>query len=264
MTKKVFIAYFDFLGFKQFILNNNADHLNTRTDHILRDIERALSKNGPVIDIGLPHMVYDFSNSKINCINFSDTMVFWTQDDSIDSLKELIEVATVFNSSENIHFFPIRGCITHGDLDAKTGNAKSKNDTLYRPNFIYGKGLIDAYELAESLDMAGTVVTNEVLDFLKEKKEEVYINQNFLKFQAYYKQDKRKDAYFLPLVNLKRVITKDSPPFNPDQLLKNLASSIIKNFSADNKSIDPRTQLKIERTTEFLKLNINSIQLVEE
>lgn len=259
MGNNVFIAYFDFLGFKQFILYNDSNHLNTRTDHILRDIECALSKNRPAIDVGQPHSVYDISNSILNCINFSDTVIFWTRDAKIESLKELIEVATIFNSHENIHFFPIRGCITFGELSAKVGQATSKNQSYYRPNFVYGKGLIEAYELAESLDMAGTIVTSEVVDLLISNTEHQFIISNLLQFHVQYKTCVTEE-YMLPFLNLDRVETSDRPAFNPVLLFNNISQSIRKNFIRDNKTIDMRTQAKIERTIEFLKFNVDSIR----
>jgi hypothetical protein len=39
-----FIAYFDFLGYKEFILKNDSKHLRTRAGHILRDIEISLGQ----------------------------------------------------------------------------------------------------------------------------------------------------------------------------------------------------------------------------
>ena len=44
-----FIAYFDFLGFKDFILNNDIEYQNQIMNNIFRDIESSLG-NGKLID----------------------------------------------------------------------------------------------------------------------------------------------------------------------------------------------------------------------
>lgn len=80
-----FIAYFDYLGYKEFILNNDSKHLRTRAGHILRDIEASLGQG----KYKEPHngiIVADLSETRINCLNISDTVIFWTNDNSIESL----------------------------------------------------------------------------------------------------------------------------------------------------------------------------------
>jgi hypothetical protein len=42
--KVVYIAYFDLLGFKEFIEKNNDETLITRMGHIFRDIETSLAQ----------------------------------------------------------------------------------------------------------------------------------------------------------------------------------------------------------------------------
>jgi len=41
---KRFVTYFDFLGFKIFILNNDSEYIRTRIGHVLRDIEFSLGQ----------------------------------------------------------------------------------------------------------------------------------------------------------------------------------------------------------------------------
>ena len=76
---EVYIAYFDLLGFKEFIMNNDDKVLIRRMGHIFRDLEKSLSKgkyqkpkNGTVLA--------DISNLKINSLNISDTIILWTND----------------------------------------------------------------------------------------------------------------------------------------------------------------------------------------
>ena len=92
---KKFIAYFDYLGFKQFIENNDLDYQKRIMENNFRDIENALGQGK--LKQPTHGAIADLANSNINCINFSDTIVFWTNDDSESSLIEIIEVAYKFN-----------------------------------------------------------------------------------------------------------------------------------------------------------------------
>ena len=76
---KKFIAYFDYLGFKQFIENNDLSYQKSTVNMIFRDIESALS-GGKTKDAPQGR-IFDIAKSNINCINFSDTVVYWTNDD---------------------------------------------------------------------------------------------------------------------------------------------------------------------------------------
>ena len=93
---KRFIAYFDFLGYKNFILNNDTDYIREHIDFILQSIEASLGQN-KWTRINKGCMIPDISNSKINCLNISDTVIFWTNDDSLDSFKELLKISYTFN-----------------------------------------------------------------------------------------------------------------------------------------------------------------------
>ncbi len=88
--------------------------------HIFRDIEMVLGqgeynepKNGVI--------TANFSNSKLNCLNISDTVVFWTNDTELHSLRELLNVAFEFNWKENLFNFPVRGAIIRGKIRIVNG-----------------------------------------------------------------------------------------------------------------------------------------------
>ena len=66
--KEAYLAYFDFMGFKEFVYNNEDEVLMRRMGHIYRDIESSLGRgknqkpsNGVVMA--------DLSESKLNCLN---------------------------------------------------------------------------------------------------------------------------------------------------------------------------------------------------
>jgi len=74
---KQFIGSFDYLGFKQLLEGNSEKRLAERAEHILRDIGMALVYNKDIkIQGGVRRP--DISDTSINCLNISDTVIFWT------------------------------------------------------------------------------------------------------------------------------------------------------------------------------------------
>ena len=105
--KEVYIAYFDFMGFSNFIENNENKIITRRIGNILSDLERCLSKNNRYENDW--KLYADLSNIKLNCLNISDTILVWTNDCELVSLNNLIEFVYEFNISQNQYNFPLRG-----------------------------------------------------------------------------------------------------------------------------------------------------------
>ena len=77
-----FLAYFDLLGYKNFIKKNTVEHLDYRTAHFARNIEMALSDGKRKESRNLGGYISDISQSNVNTLNFSDTVVFRTNGNS--------------------------------------------------------------------------------------------------------------------------------------------------------------------------------------
>ena len=112
---KKFISYFDFLGFKNFILNNDSDYIKRRIGNILTDIEFALGQ-GKITKTNYG-VIANINNSKINCLNISDTVIFWTNDDSLESFNELLKISFDFNWSVTCYHFPVRGAMVFDEIE---------------------------------------------------------------------------------------------------------------------------------------------------
>ncbi len=240
-----FIAYFDYLGFKEFIENNDLDYQRRIVSNNFRDMESALGK-GKLIDA--PHgLIADLSNSQINCINFSDTVVFFTRDTSEESLIEILDVALKFNW-ESIDFcFPVRGALVFGELVYVDYKQKNSSGGVYNINSVFGKGLVKAHLKAENQHWAGTVLDES---FVSEIRRRGHNLEEFLlpyakKYKVPYKDSSEKiDEFVLNIINgtLNEVA------------LKNYSESIRDNFAKHNKSVnDKRVQQKISNTIQFLE-----------
>lgn len=240
-----FIAYFDYLGFKEFIENNDLESQNRIIAYNFRDIESALGK-GKYKDT--PHgMIADISNSRISCINFSDTVVFFTNDTSTNSLSEILEVAYNFNMRAIGFCFPVRGALVYGEMVYVDFKQKNGGGGVYNINSVYGKGLVKAHIRADEQHWAGTVIDKS---FISEIINWGYNLDEFLlpyakKYRVPYKHsNEREDEYVLNIVN---------GTLN-DEAFKNKSKYIRENFAQYNKSVaDERVQQKISNTLRFLE-----------
>ena len=238
-----FIAFFDLLGFSSFIKNNDNYEIEYRIDHLFRDIEYALGKDALNKETN-GSITYDISNAEINCLTISDSVIFWTDSASIENLHNLIEVSYLFNQRMANWNFPLRGALVYGQLGIKKWDAPNNNNKVYRANSIYGKGLIKAYEIANSLEWCGTVIDNSIfqdqnqkfglLSFLSEFSIEYNVPvksgiQNYLSFYL------------------------EKPGFSNELLenkMKHFEEFI---FKGDNKTFDQAAKYKLDNTNKFLK-----------
>jgi hypothetical protein len=133
--------------------------------NIFRDIESALAKGK--LKEARHGVIADLSEIKVNCINFSDTIIFWTNDVSKESLEELLYITHYFNWQANLYFFPVRGTLTIGELEGVDHSFKSELGGSYNLNSVFGKGLVEAHEITESQKWAGTVLNTSVVDFIQ-------------------------------------------------------------------------------------------------
>ncbi|MBK6544369.1 MAG: hypothetical protein IPG12_03715 [Saprospiraceae bacterium] len=147
--EEVYIAYFDFLGFKKFIFNNEDSHISKRMGHIFRDIEMCLGqRNFQEPKNGI--MLSDLSKIKINCLNISDTVIYWTNDCEDESLQELIKVSYEFNWMEIKHNFPLRGSLVKGKLKRVQGSQTNTQGGSYAVDCLFGSGIVNAHLKTEN------------------------------------------------------------------------------------------------------------------
>jgi len=242
-----FIAYFDYLGFKQFIENNDLVYQRRIINNIFRDIERALgqgkfkfSSNGGAIS--------DLSNSKINCINFSDTVVFWTNDNSEESLHEILSVSYRFNLEDITIFFPARGALVYGEIEYIDFNQNNEGGGLYNINSVFGKGLVKAHEKADKQHWAGTIIDESIIDIVNIRgfSQEVFIKPFAKRYNVPLKTKNGIEFQeeFVMCITQENL---DEESFN------NLSKNIRDNFAKHNKLINTDDiREKIQNTINFL------------
>lgn len=242
---KRFISYFDCLGYGNFILNNEPKAHAEVMKMIFRDIELTLGKRELISDTN--KSLTDLSKSEINCLNFSDTIIFWTKDDSIEALKELIEVSYQFNKQAIFYTFPVRGALLHDEIVYVSGHHKSEVGSIYNINSVFGKGVVNAHNKAESQDWAGTVIDKSIIEYFDScgiDPENLLIDYA-IKYRVPYKKEcDLEDEFVLRL-------TKSSINRATCQSYSQL---IIKNFEEHKKDTTPQgVQNKLRNTLNFLE-----------
>ncbi|WP_010232615.1 hypothetical protein [Gillisia marina] len=243
--KEVYLAYFDYLGFKEFIENNDDEVLIRRMGHIFRDIEGALGQG----KYNKPHngiVLSDLSQSSVNCLNISDTVIFWTNECNLDSLIELIKVAYDFNWRQNLFNFPVRGSIVKGKIRIVSGKQINSKGGSYSVQCLYGKGLIKAHNKAENQNWAGTVIDQSVISDLEQDLNGNKILSDYaVKYKVPYKINMCQDEEY---------VLKIGKGIYNETALKNTKDTIIEIFSLDHKSIKSESvQLKIKNTLKYIQ-----------
>lgn len=240
------IAYFDYLGFKDFIERNDTEYHDKIIKNIFRDIENAMGK-GKTQETSYG-VIADLSQLSINCINFSDTVIFWTDEDDINKTKDLLDIAFRFNWMCIDFFFPVRGCIVFDDILLYKHDYASSRGGTYVINSIFGKGLVKAHLKAEDQNWAGTVIDVSVIDFLEANGINAYeFLQPYAKqYKVPYKTHDNEEEWVLNLVTSNGKMN--------DEAFTNISRNIAENFSAHNKRTDIESvQIKLKNTIAFLE-----------
>ena len=243
--KEVYLAYFDYLGFKGFIENNDDEVLMRRMGHIFRDIEKALGQ-GKYKEPQNGMILSDLSDSRVNCLNISDTVLFWTNQCNYESLTKLIKVAYEFNWLQILYNFPIRGSIVKGKIRLVSGKQTNSNGGSYSVQCLYGKGLIKAHDKAEYQNWAGTVIDESIISDLEQNPSGMdFLSEYAIKYNVPYKSAiGLEEEYVLKVVK----------GISNETALKNTKESVTGVFALDNKTIEPTSvKLKIENTLKFIE-----------
>ncbi|NHB70378.1 hypothetical protein [Perlabentimonas gracilis] len=156
----VFYAMFDILGFKALLNELNTDGLYNRYLHsILPMIENA---SMPILKTikrdGKDVMVSDNSYVRANYSFFSDTITFFSSNDSFDSFLGIHMTALEFLKSGFGMYMPMRGAIGYGDL------------IVDKYGIQVGTSIVDAYIGEQSQVWSGCIYTKNAEKFCQKEK----------------------------------------------------------------------------------------------
>lgn len=162
-----YIAFFDVLGFKEFIKNNDLEEVKRRFNHVLRESQTAVSGGNTIqLSYGL---VPDLSKQKVNCLHISDSIIFWTNTARLEDFIEIANVCYTFYWRSLQTTFPLRGCLTFGEIDFQPQKFDPSQQGEFFNSSLLGKGIVDAYLKSDSLEYAGCIIDESALKDLPEK-----------------------------------------------------------------------------------------------
>jgi hypothetical protein len=157
---KRFVAFFDILGFSSWVKNIGSKEVFTYVRGFYNLMVRS-SLPGSIVN---QDMSVDLQKSNIGYINFSDSILFYSVDDSYECPKTMLRVCGEFMNV--VICGPsrmLRGAIAYGEFYADP-----------KANAYVGKALIDAINLEGEQDWIGLSLhksMQKVKDFDKAKKE---------------------------------------------------------------------------------------------
>ena len=162
------IAYFDVLGFSYLVESFDVEFIRKKFKEALKHSEQF--------------------NAICKFKFFSDTFIFYTENDSLDSFLKIRDVTMFFFSvmftEYNIPHFPMRGCLNVGQLYS------NENDGIF-----FGQALIDAYHIAEWQNWIGFVLSKKAIKKIREYELSGTKTKNERWFQEYnvpYKEEAEK------------------------------------------------------------------------
>ena len=141
-TKERFVAFLDIMGFKDRVARN--DH-----DAVLNELE--------IFQSNISQYVSFHRDADIQIALFSDSILIYSQDDTIESLHALADITShiMMYAIQQENPIPLKGAIAAGRMTC------NQTKQLY-----FGQALIDAYLLEENIKYYGVLVHHSAEKYL--------------------------------------------------------------------------------------------------
>ncbi len=154
-----FFAMFDILGFKNLLEEHKTEGLYSKFHNsLLPMIQSAAMPISKTIERnGKPVMIPDNSFIRANYSFFSDTITYYTNNDSFESFINIHFTALEFLKSGFGTYMPVRGAIGFGDLIADEYGIK------------IGESIVDSYLGEQSQVWSGCIYTEKAEKLILEK-----------------------------------------------------------------------------------------------
>jgi len=193
ITDKRYVAFFDIMGFKELVERNSHNFIVEK----LRDLRKTISilENLHAFKTFLKDVEVIESKS----ISFSDSIMIFSKDDTLESLNKIIIDSSVFLYLAIEIGIPIKGALSYGEITLDFEN------TLF-----FGRPIIDAYLLHDELYLYSAIMDNRI----EEKMEEFVIHDDVAELISTIKVPLKKGRVE------HRVITPPSP--NLEKHLKDI------------------------------------------
>ncbi|HYM19783.1 MAG TPA: hypothetical protein VEW28_02140 [Candidatus Kapabacteria bacterium] len=153
--ENTYVALCDILGFGDLVLNAEHEKLKALFDNIFNTLLQEALSYGAKLDQASevnPNLAF----SRVHCLQFSDSLLFWTNDDSAISFQLLLPVLWRLFGSCFAAGIPLRGAVTHGVLEVDQGQIEAATTVLQTR--ILGKSVVDAYRFERDQIWSGCMI----------------------------------------------------------------------------------------------------------
>lgn len=138
---KRFVAFFDIMGFENYVLHNSHTAVTKRMNLLSRTINE----------------IKNLKQATVQTVIFSDSIMLVSQDNSKNSAREVLILASLFLAKCMRDNIPIKGAISYGTFTAD-----------FKKSLYFGQPLIDAYKLQDELYLFGCILHHTFEAFLKD------------------------------------------------------------------------------------------------
>jgi hypothetical protein len=158
-----FIGFMDIMGFKDLVARESHEDVK-----YMLNVMVSLNKSLESV-FGKPKVKAedrDKLESRIRSTTFSDSIMFISQDDSLDDFIQISFALSIFQEASLQRGAPTKGAISLGMLTADFDNS-----------IFFGQPLIDAYLLQDQLKYYGIVADNKVEEYIIDKNRQLKPNE---------------------------------------------------------------------------------------
>ena len=239
-----FVALIDILGFKDIIHKNSHEEVVHLFDNFRIYLQMGIADYKSTED-EWGRAVFDVSQSVVNSTIISDSIILWTSDSSTEAFFELVKCIHRFITfCHNTPMISLRGGITFGEFHYDySGVIEGKNSLMVHP-IMLGKALVDVYEIEKTLQFAGCIITDTVMNAARAANEPL--------FQRYW-QELEKDQMVLQYEVPTKTGTMQAWTINWVSKASNPTYEKVEaGFTSYNKSIDSAdVRTKMENTLKY-------------
>lgn len=240
-SHECYLAYFDILGFKEFISNSTEEEIDFGFERLFRDSQHSVAehKTTSTLHGGIVPVLED---AKINCLHISDSIIFHSNTCLPDDFLRLRKVCSSFlQYSTWAQTFPMRGCIVKGFNSFSPFTLSSNNQTKFINSSLYGKALVNAYLKAEDQDWSGCFIDDSaVTEELQPHLDKLINEKKLFIYDVPFKSGNRTQ-YTLPIIGeFANNVKEDN--------LRELFNQYM-----NGKPLNPGAELKLKNTIHFLR-----------
>jgi len=167
MNKKVYLAYFDILGFKSYVQNHSLDELINKMKAFYRESQSSMSERNRLCSDDFGRIEPDPTTFRVKALHISDSLIYWTECDSIEDFENILDASRMLIMNTCTTRLLLRGCITYGDLYFNPDIVR-ENKNEFNQFAMFGNSIVNAYTKAEKLKIVGCIIDNYAIGRVNE------------------------------------------------------------------------------------------------